>query len=99
MNDARRRILLFTVLAGALAWSGWLVLNESPKDDTAGLVEVADSRARPAARSPARPTPALHKAQHEIAPRMAAARANLFPKQTWFIPPPPPPPPPPTPPP
>ena len=94
MTDARRRTLLFSVLAGALVWSGWLALNGNPGDETAGLVEVADSHAQPAARPAVLPAPAVRLAQPETAPRMAAASVNLFPKQTWYIPPPPPPPPP-----
>jgi hypothetical protein len=94
MNAARRRILLFIALAGALAWSGWLALHDSPEDETADLVAVVKNPAQRVARlvKPAISTKRL--AQPEIAPRMAIARANLFPKQTWYIPPPPPPPPP-----
>ena len=100
MTDARRRTLLFTTLAVALAWSGWLAFNGNPEDEAADLVEGIDRPAQrmkhagsPVAR-PAKPaTPAKRLAQHEAAPRMAVARADLFPKQTWYIPPPPPPPP------
>jgi len=94
MTDARRRTLLFTVLAGALAWSGWLALNGNPEGETVEPVKGADSRMRVADRPAVLPAPTARKTQIEIAPRMAAASANLFPKQTWYIPLPPPPPPP-----
>jgi len=106
MTEGRRRALLFGTLAVALAWSGWLAFNGEPDDDAAGLVEVADAPARPARTAepasvrPLQATPsAKPRAPSETAPRMAIARADLFPKQTWFIPPPPPPPPPRSPPP
>ncbi|HQT31215.1 MAG TPA: hypothetical protein PLE48_16350 [Thiobacillus sp.] len=97
MNDARRRILLFATLAMALLWSGWLALNDSA-EDVAEPVEAVERRARPAAKlaapvMPALTTPAAREIP-EVASRMGVARADLFPKQTWYIPPPPPPPPP-----
>lgn len=103
MNDARHRILLFTALAGALAWSGWLALNGSPEDEVAEPVKAVAHRGQAGARLATSALPAKRLAPPEIAPRqsptaitprMAVARANLFPEQTWFIPPPPPPPPP-----
>lgn len=104
MNDARRRTLLFTTLAIALLWSGWLAFNDSSDSaqDAAEPVEAVERRARPAVNQAQPVTPAQTPAQSatapraatEITPRMAVARADLFPKQTWYIPPPPPPPPP-----
>jgi len=97
MNDARRRILLFTTLAIALLWSGWLALNDNA-EDVAEPVEAVERRVRPAAKLAAPVTPALTtsapRETPEAASRMGVARADLFPKQTWYIPPPPPPPPP-----
>ena len=94
MNDARRRTLLFTALAAALLWSGWLAFNGSPEDDVAEPVEATERSVQPAAGVVTPLQPAQRQAQSETASRMAVARANLFPKQTWFIAPPPPPPPP-----
>lgn len=94
MNDARRRTLLFTALAVALAWSGWLALNGSPQDEVAEPAKVVAPRGQSGAKVAISTPPAKHLAPPAIAPRMAVARANLFPAQTWFIPPPPPPPPP-----
>lgn len=93
MNAQPRQKLLFGLLAGALAWSGWLALNE-PAEDT-GLVEVVEPRATPARSEAADgmaglPTVTLPEARV----RLAHARSNLFPEQTWYVPPPPPPPPP-----
>ncbi|MCA1925908.1 MAG: hypothetical protein LDL16_06490 [Thiobacillus sp.] len=90
MSAARRRTLLFALLAGALGWSAWLALNE-PAADTP-LVELAEPRAG----KPTQPAPAAPAASAAAEPpvRLGAARANLFPEQTWFVPPPPPPPPP-----
>mgnify|MGYP003423574721 CR=1 FL=1 len=45
MTDARRRTLLFTALAVALAWSGWLAFNGNPEDEAADLVKGVDGPA------------------------------------------------------
>ena len=97
-NNKLRRYVLFIALAGVAAWSAWLAINEPASDAEADLAEVAE----PAARAqPAAPTTTTidaaavaRKKPQQAAPRLALARANLFPEQTWFIPPPPPPPPP-----
>ena len=97
-NNKLRRSVLFIALAGVAAWSAWLAINEPASDAEADLAEVAE----PAARAqPAAPTTTTidaaavaRKKLQQAAPRLALARANLFPEQTWFIPPPPPPPPP-----
>ena len=97
MTVRQRRTVLFLALAGVGAWSVWLASNESSNDDQSSPEQVAEpsvreNRPAPVASSPA-PVLAPAKKQ-EIQPRLALARANLFPEQTWFIPPPPPPPPP-----
>lgn len=96
-NNKLRRSVLFIALAGVAAWSAWLAINEPASDAEADLAEVAE----PAARAqPAAPTTTIdaaavaRKKPQQAAPRLALARANLFPEQTWFIAPPPPPPPP-----
>ena len=97
-NNKLRRSLLYLALAGVAAWSAWLAINEPASDVEADLAEVAE----PAARAqPAAPTTTTidaaavaRKKPQQAAPRLALARANLFPEQTWFIAPPPPPPPP-----
>jgi hypothetical protein len=96
MTDARRRTLLFSALAVALAWSGWLALNDNPPDEAIDLPAKAD---RPAKRMNHAAPPAARLMQpvttgKQPAPRMAVSRTDLFPRQTWYIPPPPPPPPP-----
>ena len=91
MTEKQRRSLLYLALAGVAAWSGWLAINEPVSDADTDLVEVAEPVAR--AQPPAAVAVAPAKPQ-EAAPRLALARANLFPEQTWFIAPPPPPPPP-----
>jgi hypothetical protein len=101
MTDARRRALLFTALAVALAWSGWLALNDNQPDESASLVAGVDRPAKrinqaapPVARLAKPAAPAKGQAQTDAVPRITVSRADLFPKQTWYIPPPPPPPPP-----
>jgi hypothetical protein len=91
MTEKQRRSLLFIALAGVAAWSIWLAVNEPPGEAETGLAEATEpaARARPVsvrARAPAKP--------QAPAPRLALARADLFPEQTWYVPPPPPPPPP-----
>lgn len=102
MTQKRRRSLLYLALAGVATWSVWLAIDEPASDADTDLVGVAEpvARARP-------PAPAVIDPAVAIAPtkplgaasRLALARANLFPEQTWFIAPPPPPPPPDVPPP
>ena len=97
MTEKQRRTVLFVALAGAVAWSAWLAINEPAGDAEIDPAEVAEpqAHARPAvaAALQAAATPAPAKLQ-EAVPRLALARANLFPEQTWYVPPPPPPPPP-----
>ena len=57
------------------------------------MVEPVAHARRPARVASQHPPRSRTKSQ-EAEPRLAIARANLFPKQTWYIPPPPPPPPP-----
>lgn len=92
MTDARRRVLLFALLAGAVGWSAWLALNEPAEDGDA--IELAKPET-PATPKPA-PAPAVASARPapEPAIRLAQANVDLFPEQTWYVPPPPPPPPP-----
>lgn len=92
MSTARRRPVLYTLLAGVLGWSGWIALHE-PTDDTE-VIEPARSHVSPAPRPAERPRGATSAAPPgpPAAPRLALMRANLFPAQTWTPPPPPPPP-------
>ncbi|HRK78171.1 MAG TPA: hypothetical protein PLQ95_06495 [Thiobacillus sp.] len=91
MNDKARRRALFAALAGITAWSSWLALDESATEAGNAVVELAE----PAARARSADLPAIAPARPQaVAPRLALARTNLFPEQTWFVPPPPPPPPP-----
>ena len=95
MTGKQRRSILFTALAGVAAWSVWLAVNEPATEAETGLVEVAKPVARTNHSSPAviGTAPAMaHTKRQEVAPRLALARSNLFPEQTWFVPPPPPPP-------
>lgn len=100
MTEKQRRPAMFIVLAGVVAWSAWLALDE-PTEETA-LVDVAEPAAnvKAAHLKPVTPAaidraPALTPAAAQDTPsRLMLARANLFPDQTWYIPPPPPPPPP-----
>lgn len=104
MTDARRRMLLFAALAGALGWSAWLAVN-GPADE-ADVIELAKPLAtvraagNASASHPPAPAvapgavPALLPDHSARAPRLAQADVNLFPAQTWYVPPPPPPPPP-----
>jgi hypothetical protein len=93
-NNKRRRSVLYFALAGVAAWSAWLAVNEPASD---AEVEVAGpvARANP-------PVPGIidagvataPKKPQEAASRLALARGNLFPEQSWFVAPPLPPPPP-----
>jgi len=93
MTDARRRTLLFTALAVALAWSGWLAFNGNPEDEAADLVKGVDG---PATRMNTRchrlpagqircivsisgktPGPARSRAAHGRRPRQFIPQANL----------------------
>ncbi|MHB1215776.1 MAG: hypothetical protein ACYCY9_12395 [Thiobacillus sp.] len=93
MTEKQRRSALLIALAGVAAWSIWLALDEPAGDATTDPVEVAEAVVR--ARHPVVPATGIAPARpREAAPRLALARANLFPEQTWFVAPPPPPPPP-----
>jgi len=97
MTHRQRRTVLFLALAGVAAWSIWLASSESSSDAEDSPDKVAEPRVRNNSASPVAisPAPILTPAKtRETQPRLALARANLFPEQTWFIPPPPPPPPP-----
>ncbi|MHB1053617.1 MAG: hypothetical protein ACYCZT_11205 [Thiobacillus sp.] len=97
MTDSQRRTVLFLALGGVGAWSIWLASNESSSDAEGSPDHVVEPSVRKNADSPVAsiPAPILTPAKtQETQPRLALARANLFPEQTWFIPPPPPPPPP-----
>jgi len=94
VNNARRRVLIFSALAAVLAWSGWLALNDSAQDDVAEPVKALTPHKQSGVRKAAPTLPAKQLVQPAAAPRMAVPRSDLFPKQTWYIPPPPPPPPP-----
>ena len=97
MTERQRRTVLFLALAGVGAWSVWLASSESYNDAENGPDPAAEPRVRKNLPSPVAisPVPILTPAKtRETQPRLALARANLFPEQTWFIPPPPPPPPP-----
>lgn len=95
MTEKQRRSVLYAALAGVAAWSIWLAFNEPANE--ADLVEVAEPVAHTT------PVPAATEAVLAVAPmkpqpatpRLALARANLFPRQSWYVAPPPPPPPPP----
>jgi len=95
MTQKRRRSLLYLALAGVATWSVWLAINEPASDADTDLVGVAEPvvRAQPAAPTAIEAAAVVPKKPQEAVPRLALARANLFPEQTWFIPPPPPPPP------
>lgn len=96
MSEKRRRSILYVALAAVAAWSAWLAVNEPATEAEDDAVELA----KPAAPArPLAPPAALPASAGEGAPRLALARADLFPEQTWYVPPPPPPPPPPAPPP
>lgn len=97
MSEKQRRSVLYIALAGVLAWSGWLAINEPASDAETNLVEVAKpgARAHPPVHAVIDAAVAVAPTKpQEAASRLALARANLFPEQTWFIAPPPPPPPP-----
>lgn len=107
MSEKHRRSLLFVALAGAIGWSAWLTLNEKPAGAEDAAIELAKPTAASASPSRVAPDPAPRAAAvppsdprtgHERV-RLALARADLFPVQSWYVPPPPPPPPPPAPPP
>jgi hypothetical protein len=92
MNDKQRRAVLFIALAGAVSWSAWLAFNEPASEVESEVAEVAE----PATRTPAsirNVAVATQPTAQEATPRLALARANLFPEQTWYVAPPPPPPP------
>jgi len=90
VSPARRRSLLFVLLAGVLGWSAWLALNEPAGEaETIELVRPD----RPVERAPEIVSqPAQAVVADLSGPRLALAKADLFPEQTWHIPPPPPPP-------
>lgn len=93
MNAGRttlRRALMFGTLAAVVAWSAWLAVTED-----IGEADDAIELAKPPAASQARhaAAPAAAPVERKRAPRLALARANLFPGQTWYVPLPPPPPP------
>ena len=98
MTSGQRRVALFVALAAVVAWSGWLAVN----DESAATEDDAIELAKPVAHMPApAASPPLVTAPpaREVGPRLTFARADLFPKQSWYVPPPPPPLPPPPPPP
>jgi hypothetical protein len=73
-----------------VAWSAWLAVSGDATEAESDAIELAKpvrTQARPAVHPvavPAKPD--------EAVPRLTLARANLFPRQTWYVPPPPPPP-------
>lgn len=96
MTEKQRRTVIFAVLAGVVAWSGWLALNEPASEAESDLLATAEP-ARPAplappADKPAAPPPGAPAESQEAPSRLALSRANLFPEQTWYVAPPPPPP-------
>lgn len=94
MSDAKRRVVLFLALAGAVGWSAWLALNEPATDATEiELVEPTAQSRTPVVADPVSDTPTSVKPGTTPAPRLALSTTNLFPEQTWYIAPPPPPPP------
>ncbi|MHB8913269.1 MAG: hypothetical protein ACYC42_11595 [Lysobacter sp.] len=95
MTENRRRAIMFSALAGVVAWSGWLAINEPAVEADGDLVEVAAPMTRTRSPAPAVTATAPARAPVEAqdaTPRLALSRANLFPEQTWYVPPPPPPP-------
>jgi hypothetical protein len=97
MSEKQRRSVLFIALAGVAAWSAWLAVNEPASEAAGDLVEVAEPAARTShpASEVTDPAPIMTPTKPpEATPRLALARANLFPEQTWYVAPPPPPPPP-----
>ena len=98
MTNGQRRIALFTALAAVVAWSGWLAVNDESDVTNDDAIELAKPVARIPAPAASPPLIAAPPAR-EIGPRLTFARADLFPKQSWYVPPPPPPLPPPPPPP
>ncbi len=100
MTAKKRRSVLFLALAGVLAWSIWLALNEPPDDAAGDRIDVAEPvmhTPRPSA--PAQdPAPITPRTSSQDAAARLALGPNLFPEQTWYTPPPPLPPPPPPPP-
>lgn len=99
MSPGKRRVALFAALAAVLAWSGWLAANGGTDAADDADIELTRPAMHPLAAAMSRP-PVTVPAAREVAPRLALARADLFPQQTWHVPPPPPPPaPPPAPPP
>lgn len=95
MTEKQRRSALFLALAGVVAWSGWLALNEPATEAETVPAKVVRPVVHAGRPDPAAMGTAPAKARtspHEAAPRLALSRANLFPEQTWVRPPPPPPP-------
>lgn len=96
MTEKQRRTVIFAVLAGVVAWSGWLALNEPATEAESDLLGTADP-ATPATLAPPAvpgPSPAGVPVESQETPsRLALSRTNLFPEQTWYVAPPPPPPP------
>ncbi|MHB1248227.1 MAG: hypothetical protein ACYCZL_02270 [Polaromonas sp.] len=95
MTKKKRRAFLYIALAGVAAWSAWLAINEPSDQAETRLVVAAKSQRRtpPLAHENIEPSPTVPQAKiQEAEPRLALSRANLFPRQTWFVPPPPPPP-------
>lgn len=100
MTERQRRIIMFVVLAGVVAWSGWLALNEPENEAETDLLGTAEPTPSPtlapSAVSGAAPdrAPVVAPAEsQETSSRLALSRTNLFPEQTWYVAPPPPPPP------
>lgn len=95
MTEKRRRTVMFSVLAGVVAWSGWLAFNDPASEADSDLLATVEP-ATPAALAPAAvpaATPAGAPAKPEETPsRLALSRADLFPGQTWYVAPPAPPP-------
>lgn len=95
----QRRVILFTALAGVLAWSYWLAIqSDSDAEDNLVADVVVSKKTRIIVAPPARPAP-TQSTVGTARMALSASSVNLFPKQTWYVAPPPPPPPPPQPPP
>lgn len=99
MNDKQRRSALFVMLAGVLAWSAWLAISDATNSEAdTDVPDIAEPIVRPKG-VPTALQPARLPARQGETTRLSFPSANLFPRQTWYVPPPPPPPPPPSPPP
>ncbi len=95
MTRAQRRGVLFVLLAGVVGWSGWLAINDA---STVDPEEAGIELAAPTTRQPkpgVAPSLLAPIRSADIEPRLALAKGNLFPSQSWYVAPPPPPPPPP----